>query len=410
MLAQKILAVLEKVLHRNGTQVLLSEPIFRGNEWAYVKDCLDTNWVSTVGGYVDRLEEMLAEFTGVRRAVAMVNGTAALHLSLKLVGVEPGDEVLVPALTFVATANAVAYCSAVPHFVDSEEATLGLDADKLRDYLSGIAQASPAGCRNKVTGRIIRAVVPVHTFGHPVDLDPLVEVCRRFRLEMVEDAAEALGSYYKGRHTGNWGRAAILSFNGNKIITTGGGGAILTNDEELGKLAKHLSTTARIPQQWGFFHDQTGFNYRLPNINAALGCAQLEQLPDFLEKNRTLAKRYEQAFRGLEGVEFFTEPGFARSNYWLNVLLLAENQPPAAESSCESQAAPGQGLTEVERLRDVVLKITNSRGIGTRPAWTLMHKLPMFGASPRMDLTVAESIERRLINIPSGAKLSNSYV
>lgn len=410
MLAQKILAVLEKVLQRNGAQVLLSEPIFGGNEWAYLKDCLDSGWVSTVGGYVDRFEEMLAGFTGVRRAVAMVNGTAALHLSLKLVGVEPGDEVLVPALTFVATANAVAYCGALPHFVDSEEATLGLDPDKLKDYLSGIAQPSPEGCRNKVTGRIIRAVVPMHTFGHPVDLDPLVEVCRRFRLQMVEDAAEALGSYYKGRHTGNWGRAAILSFNGNKIITTGGGGAILTNDEELAKLAKHLSTTARIPRQWGFFHDQTGFNYRLPNINAALGCAQLEQLPDFLEKNRTLAKRYEQAFRGLEGVAFFTEPGFARSNYWLNVLLLADKQPFAAEGSGKSPAGPGQGLTEVERLREVVLENTNARGIGTRPAWTLMHKLPMFGASPRMDLTGAESIERRLINIPSGAKLSNFYV
>ena len=262
MLAQKILATLRAVIGEKDS-IALHEPHFGGNELLYVKDSVETGWVSSAGGYVDKFEVMLAEFTGVKRAVAVVNGTAALHLSLRLAGVDPGDEVLVPALTFVGTVNAVSYCGAVPHFVDSEAKTLGLDPHKLEDYLADIALVSPEGCRNKVTGRIIRALVPVHTFGHPVDLDPLVEVCRRFRLELVEDAAESLGSYYKGRHTGNWGKLAILSFNGNKTITTGGGGAILTNDGNLGKLAKHLSTTARIPHQWGFFHDQIGFNYRL---------------------------------------------------------------------------------------------------------------------------------------------------
>lgn len=402
-LPQKIFAVLQEVVG-HGDQVPLHEPSFGGNEWEYLKNCLNTGWVSSAGEYVNRLEAMLAEFTGVKRAVAMVNGTAALHLSLKLLGVKPGDEVLVPTLTFVATANAVTYCGAVPHLVDSEERTLGLDPHKLEDYLKDITQMSPEGSRNKTTGRIIRAVVPVHTFGHPVDLDPLLEVCRRFRLELIEDAAESLGSYYKGRHTGNWGRLAILSFNGNKIIATGGGGAILTKDEELGKLAKHLSTTARIPHQWGFFHDQIGFNYRLPNINAALGCAQLEQLPHFLEEKRSLAQRYEQAFKGLKGVKFFTEPDFARSNYWLNVLLLTERQKPSGQTS------PGQGSGGIQELRDAVLELTNSHGLRTRPAWTLMHQLPMFRDCPRMYLAVAESLARRLINIPSSAALGIPYL
>lgn len=384
MLASTISATLRQVLRDNGEYIPLHEPCFSGNEWAYVKDSLDSTYVSSVGQYVDKFESMLTEYTGVNQAVAVVNGTAALHLSLLLIGVEPGDEVLVPALTFVATANAVTYCGGIPHFVDSEELTLGLDPRKLEDYLGSITQMSPEGSRNKTSGRIIRAVVPVHAFGHPVDLDPLVEVCRRFRLELVEDAAESLGSFYKGRHTGNWGRAAIISFNGNKIATTGGGGAILTNDKKLGELAKHLSTTARIPHQQGFYHDQIGFNYRLPNINAALGCAQLEQLPDFLTKKRALAQRYARAFREVKGVRFFTEPDFARSNYWLNVLLLDQDH----------------GVDQAK-----ILELTNLKGIFTRPAWTLMHKLPMFQSCPKMDLAVAESLEQRLINIPSSATL-----
>jgi len=380
-----VLAALKSVLPPDDEFVALHEPSFAGNEWAYVKECLDTGWVSSAGKFVDRFEQDLADYTGARRAVAVVNGTAALHVCLLLVGVESNDEVLVPALTFIATANAVSYCGAIPHFVDSEERTLGLDPAKLADYLAEIGEVRAGGCFNKLTGRRIKAVVPMHTFGHPVDLDPLVEVCDRFKLELVEDAAESLGSFYKGRHTGNRGRVSALSFNGNKVITTGGGGAIMTNDEDLGKLAKHLTTTARLSHKWSFIHDRVGFNYRLPNLNAALGCAQLEQLPAFIRNKRDLAHRYAEAFAGLAGIRLFTEPDFARSNYWLNVLLLDQ-----ADNT----------------RRDALLDAANHLGIMTRPAWTLMHKLPMFAACPRMDLAVAEDLECRLINIPSSAVLA----
>lgn len=362
----------------------LHEPCFSGNEWAYVKECIDTAWVSSAGKYVDRFEEMIVEFTGAKRAVAIVNGTSALHMALMLAGVEKDDEVIMPALTFVATANAVAYCGAVPHFVDSEEVTLGLDPCKLKDYLRDIAIANADGCINKHTRRRIKAVIPMHTFGHPVDLDPLADICKEYHIEMIEDAAESLGSYYKGTHTGNWGKLAVLSFNGNKTVTTGGGGAIITNDVGLGKLAKHLTTTAKIPHRWEYKHDHIGYNYRLPNINAALGCAQMEQLPTFLEQKRQLAERYQKAFQDIEGIRFFTEPHFAKSNYWLNVLLLDE---------------------AIADKRDLVLEKTNDRGIMTRPAWTLMHQLSMFKDCPAMELTCAESLANRLINIPSSSFL-----
>jgi perosamine synthetase len=362
----------------------LHEPCFHGNEWMYVKECLDSGWVSSVGKFVDRFEEDLAMYTGAKRAIAVVNGTAALHVCLLLAGVAPGDEVLIPALTFIATANAVSYCGAIPHFIDSEERTLGVDPNGLAAYLAIICELRPEGSYNRQTGRRIKALVPMHTFGHPVDLDPLLEICREYRIELIEDAAESLGSSYKGRHTGTFGRLAALSFNGNKILTTGGGGAILTNDEELGKLAKHLTTTAKVANRWEFNHDMIGYNYRLPNINAALGCAQLEQLPGFLKCKRELAESYRRAFTGVKGVRFFTEPAHAQSNYWLNTLILEE-------------VNSGQ--------RDELLEITNDAGIMTRPAWTLMHKLPMFADCPKMNLPVAESLERRLINIPSSAML-----
>lgn len=384
-----IIDALRTVLPAGGAPIPLHEPSFKGNEWEYVKECLDTGWVSSVGKFVDRFEQELANYTGVKRAVAVVNGTAALHVCLKLVGVEEGDEVLVTALTFIATANAVSYCGAIPHFVDSDKTTLGLDPQKLELYLKEIAEVRSAGCFNKKTGRRIRAVLPTHTFGHPVDLDSLAEVCHRYQLELVEDAAESLGSFYKGRHTGNWGKASALSFNGNKVITTGGGGAILTNDEQLGKLAKHLTTTARVPHKWSFIHDQIGYNYRLPNINAALGCAQLEQLPGFIETKRKLAENYRQAFTGIDGIRFFTEPSFAQSNYWLNVLLLDE---------------------DFAAQRDSLLDATNSQGIMTRPAWILMHELEVYKSCPKMDrLNAAEDIERCLINIPSSAKLGKPH-
>jgi len=382
-----VMQALKKCLPTNQERIGLHEPYFGGNEWKYVKECLDTGWVSSVGKYVDQFEQRLAEYTGAKKAVAVVNGTAALHIALILAGVIRDDEVIVPTLTFIATTNAITYCGAVPHFADSEERTLGLDPYKLEAYLQEITDVRTEGCFNKKTGRRIKAVVPMHTFGHPVDLDPLVEVCHKFKLELIEDAAESLGSFYKGRHTGNWGKLSILSFNGNKTITTGGGGAILTNDEELGKMAKHITTTAKLPHKWNFYHDQIGFNYRMPNINAALGCAQLEQLPEFLVRKRALAQGYMERFSAIPGMRIFREPGFAQSNYWLNVLLLEE---------------------DYKQYRDAILEATNSIDIMTRPAWILMHELPIFVSCPHMDLTVAENIETRLINIPSSVKLSKN--
>ena len=362
----------------------LHEPCLCGNEWDYVKECLDTNWVSSVGKFVDRFEQDLARYTGVASAVAMVNGTSALHIALKVCGVEPQDEVLVPALTFVATANAVTYCHAVPHFVDSEEKTLGVDAQKLEKELSSRTEIRGGHCYHLKTGRRIKALIVMHAFGHPADLDEIARLCRHYHLELIEDAAESLGSFYQGRHTGNWGRVSALSFNGNKIVTTGGGGAILTNDAELGRSIKHLTTTAKRPHPWSFFHDQIGYNYRLPNLNAAMGVAQLEKLPEFLRRKRDLAMRYKAAFAGIAGIRFFEEPSFARSNYWLNVVLLDR---------------------EVEGERDDLLRALHEDGIKARPAWTLMHRLPMYKDCPRMDVSTAEGIERRLINIPSSAGL-----
>jgi perosamine synthetase len=333
---------------------------------------------------VDRFEQALAEATGLQSVAAVVNGTAALHACLHLLDVGPGDEVLVPSLTFIATANAVSYCGAVPHFVDSEERTLGVDAERLADYLRDTAELRGGVCWNRATGRRIRALIVMHTFGHPVDLDAAAEVARRFRLELVEDAAESLGTLYKGRHTGNWGRVAALSFNGNKTITTGGGGAVCTNDRELGLRAKHLTTTARGAHKWEFIHDAVGFNYRLPNINAALGCAQLEKLDEFVTRKRALAQRYQTAFASLRGARFFSEPQFARSNYWLNAILL-------------DRAGDG--------ARDAILEAANAAGFGTRPVWKLMHQLPMYTQCPKMELATAESLAERLINLPSSAFL-----
>jgi len=381
-------AVVDAICSTIGTNNLpqpIHEPCFNGNEWAYAKECLDTGWVSSVGKFVVRFEEDLARYTGAKHAIAVVNGTAALHICLMLAGIARGDEVLMPALTFVATANAVSYCGAIPHFIDSEERTLGVDPHGLAAYLAEIAELRQEGCFNRQTGRRIKAAVAMHTFGHPVDLDPLLETCKEFRIALIEDAAESLGSFYKSRHTGTFGRLAALSFNGNKILTTGGGGAILTNDEELGKLAKHLTTTAKAPHRWEFNHDMIGYNYRLPNINAALGCAQLEQLPAFLDSKRKLAQRYADSFRGMRGVHFICEPDYCSSNYWLNTLLLDKAN---------------------DNKRDEILEQTNKAGITTRPAWTLMHHLPMFAECPKMNLPVAESLEQRLINIPSSVQLT----
>lgn len=382
MLADQVVAAIRAVV---GTlPVSLHEPGFTGNEWLYLKECLDSTFVSSVGKFVDRFEADLAEYTGAKHVVAVVNGTAALHIALKLAGVKAGDEVLIPALTFVATANAVTYCGATPHFVDSEQRTLGVDAEKLRDYLASKTEQRAGQCVNAKTGKVIRALVPMHTFGHPVDLNGLLAVAHDFNLGLVEDAAESLGSYYHGQHTGTLGQMGTLSFNGNKTITTGGGGAILTNDEALARHAKHLTTTAKLPHAWSFNHDEIGYNYRLPNLNAALGCAQLEKLPEKLAQKRELFERYKVAFSSIEGLTLMAEPAHCQSNYWLQTLVL--------------------DAVHAEQ-RDQLLQATNAAGVMTRPAWTLMHELIPFKDSPRMDLACANSLSQRLINIPSSSGL-----
>jgi perosamine synthetase len=381
---EAVLAAVRSVVGTTELFVPMHEPEFRGRERIYVADCIDTGWVSSVGSYVDRIERDLADITGVKRAIATANGTAALHICLLLAGVERDDEVLMPALTFVATANAAAYCGARPHFVDSETTSLGVDAVRLDAYLNEIAEIRAGTCFNKQTGARIPALVVMHTFGHPADLDALVEVAARWQLVLVEDAAESLGSFYKGRHTGNHGRISALSFNGNKLVTTGGGGAILTNDLALGDRAKHLTTTARVGHRWDFLHDEVGYNYRMPNLNAALGCAQLERLDAMLARKRELAARYAAAFQRVPGVAFLTEPPETRSNYWLNTIVLDD---PAA--------------------RDPVLEVLNDAGLMSRPIWTLMHRLPMYRDCPRADLGVAEGMAGRVINLPSSPKLAD---
>ena len=363
---------------------LLHEPTFAGNEWDYLKECLDSTFVSSVGKFVDRFETDLALYTGAYYAVATVNGTAALHVALKLAGVIQGDEVLIPALTFVATANAVTYCNAFPHFVDSEESTFGIDVPKLRSYLLENTRILEGLCVNNLSGRIIRAIVPMHTFGHPADMDNLIDLASEFHLVLVEDAAESLGSAYKGKQTGTFGRLGVLSFNGNKTITTGGGGAILTNDPELARRARHLTTTSKLLHAWEYRHDEIGYNYRMPNINAALGCAQLEQLPQLLKAKRDLFSRYQSAFNKVDGVRLMSEPIGCSSNYWLQTIILS------ADNS---------------RYRDSILEVTNKAGLMTRPAWVLMNELTQFSAMPSMDLSGALSLSKRVINIPSSAYL-----
>src|SRR5258706_7888054 len=298
-------------------RVALHEPWFCGREWQYLKECLDSGWVSTAGKQIKAFEDLLVEITGVRHALAVGQGPAAVHLSLLAAGVQRDDEVIVPALTFVATANAVAYCGAVPHFADAEERTLGLAPQALRAYLRESTQAAAGGARNRKTGRRIRALVPMHTFGHPADLDGLREVAAEFGLALIEDAAEALGSRYKGHHVGGHGLLSTLSFNGNKVVTTGGGGAVLCNDDAVAKRVRHLSTTARLARGWEFDHDEVGYNYRMPNLNAALGRAQLESLPKFLAAKRALAARYALAFAAVPGMRFAEEPAGTQSSYWL---------------------------------------------------------------------------------------------
>lgn len=355
----------------------LHAPVFPGREKEYVADTIESTFVSSVGAYVDRFEQDIASYTGSPRAVATVNGTAALHIALKLAGVESGDLVITQPLTFVATCNAITYCNAEPVFIDVDRDTLGLSATAMEAWLDEHAILDSEGvCCTRVDHKVVRACVPMHTFGHPADLDGLMSVTRRWNIALVEDAAESLGSYYKGKHTGTFGALGTLSFNGNKIMTTGGGGMILAG-EALATRAKHLTTTAKKPHPFEYIHDELGYNYRLPNLNAALGCAQLEQLETFIEAKRALAGAYERFFSGT-GLEFVKEPADCRSNYWLNAVI------------CEDKPR-----------RDELLETTNQQGVMTRPIWALMNHLGMYQNCRRGDLSNSEWLEARIVNLPS---------
>ncbi|WP_201352336.1 LegC family aminotransferase [Hydrogenimonas urashimensis] len=360
----------------------LHAPVFAGNEKIYLQECIDSTFVSSVGRFVDRFEAMVAEFTGAAYAIATVNGTAALHVALKLVGVDEGSEVITQPLTFVATCNAISYCRARPVFVDVDKDTLGMSPDSLEAFLQKHAMVQGGVCINKTTGRRISAVVPMHTFGHPCRIDRIAELCERYAIPFVEDAAESLGSYFKGRHTGTYGRVGVFSFNGNKTITTGGGGMLVTDDEALAARAKHITTTAKIPHSYEYIHDEIGYNYRLPNLNAALGCAQMERLEEMLENKRATATAYRHYFEGVNDITFVEEPVDARSNYWLNAIILDSREE-----------------------RDRFLMESNGAGVMVRPIWRLMNRLTIYETCQSMPLDNALWLEERVVNIPSGVRL-----
>ncbi|MDK9762816.1 LegC family aminotransferase [Vibrio sp. D420a] len=355
----------------------LHAPTFDGNEKAYVMETIESTFVSSVGKFVDDFERKIETYTGTAKAVATVNGTAALHAALYMADVQRGDLVVTQALTFVATCNALYHMGAEPIFLDVSPVSLGLCPKAVDAFLEENAEVTDAGCIHKKTGRRIKAVVPMHTFGHPVELDELVVVCLKWNITLVEDAAESLGSFYKGKHTGTIGDFGAVSFNGNKIITTGGGGMVLCKTQELGARTKHVTTTAKVPHPYEFFHDEPGFNYRMPNLNAALGCAQMEVIEQYLKQKRVLAEDYKSFFKGTD-FKFVTEPEYAQSNYWLNGIICPD-----------------------VTTREQVLEETNRSGVMTRPIWQLMHRLPMFANTMRDDLRVSEFLEQRLINLPS---------
>lgn len=362
--------------------VPLAVPVFIGNEKKYLNECIDTTFVSSVGKFVDRFEEDIAKYTGCKRAVVCVSGTNALHMSLMLAGVQREDEVLTQALTFIATCNALSYIGAHPVFIDVDRDTMGLSPVAVREWLSKNSEQKNGECYNKRTGRRVKACVPMHTFGHPVRLDELVEVLKEYNIELVEDAAESIGSLYKGKHTGTFGKVGALSFNGNKTITTGGGGMMLFNDEELGAFAKHITTQAKIPHRWEFRHDHIGYNYRMPNINAALGCAQLEHIEEYVASKRETAKAYEEFFKYIPEIEFFIDTPDTRSNYWLNVVILKDKDAQLN-----------------------FLEYTNDHGVMTRPIWELMNRLLMFEKCENDGLKNTIWFADRVVNIPSSVRI-----
>lgn len=365
-------------LYKTNNFIPLHAPTFSDNEYIYIKDTIDSTFVSSVGAYVDKFEHNIQEYTHSNKAVATVNGTSALHAALYMSGVSCGDLVLTQALTFVATCNAISQLGASPVFIDVDRDTLGLSPVATENWLVENAFLDDLGtCIHKETGAKIKAVVPMHTFGHPVEVDKLMDICKRWHLDLIEDAAESLGSLYRGQHTGTFGRFGIISFNGNKIITTGGGGMLLCRSLSDGERVKHVTTTAKVPHPYEFIHDELAFNYRLPNLNAALGCAQFKNLEQFIQSKRQIASNYDHFFKSSD-YAFIREPAFSRSNYWLNAVIV-----PNIEE------------------RDSLLTDTNSAGVMTRPVWKLMHKLPMFSSCNRGDLSTSEWLEQRIVNLPS---------
>ena len=360
----------------------LHEPKFVGNEKKYLNECIDSTFVSSVGRFVDEFEEKIANYTGAKYAIATSNGTSALHVSLLLANVGRNDEVITQPLTFVATCNAINYCGAQPIFIDVDKDTMGLSPSALHGFLEKNTHIKNQQCINNKTGRVIKACVPMHTFGQPCRIDEIKDICDRYYINLIEDAAESLGSFYKNKHTGTFGQMGVIRFNGNTIITAGGGGCIITNNEVLAKKAKHLTTTAKVPHKWDFNHDMVGYNYRMPNINAALLVAQLENLDSFINSKRKLASMYKKFFNGTD-YTFVKEPMDSKSNYWLNSILLKNKQQ-----------------------RDEFLNETNSNNIMTRPIWMLMNKLPMYEHAQCGDLTNSEWLEERVVNIPSSVIIS----
>lgn len=384
-LAHEIVARVEQAIGKPQEMVLLHRPYLPPSAAHYVGECVETGWVSSAGSYVTKFEQLLAQVTGAKRAIAVVNGTAALEICFRLAGVKSGDEVLCPSLTFVATANAISHCGAVPHFVDVSIERLSICPESLRSHLKKIATLDESGRTiNRETGRPITALCLMHCFGHPGDIDAVRAICEEFDLWFIEDAAESLGSYYKAKHTGRFSKLAAISFNGNKIVTTGGGGAILCDDEELGDLAKHITSTAKVPSAWEFHHDHIAWNFRMPNLNAALGVAQLEVLTEILQRKRELANRYAASFATVPEIEFLREPSDGASNYWLNAIRL-----------------PGKSL----EVRNSVLKMLNEAGYQSRPIWEPMHQLSIYSDCPRADLRRTEELKCEIINLPSSADL-----
>lgn len=381
-LSKTIIKSIRKVVGKGKQQ--LHEPLFCGNEIKYLKRTILTNSVSSIGNYVTRFEEKIKKITKSKFAIAVVNGTAALHISLKVSGIKNNDEVLVPALTFVGTANVISYCGAIPHFIDSEIKTMGIDIKKLNQYLNKIIIFKNGVAINKFTKRVVKAIIPVHVFGHACQIDKIIKLAKKFNLIVLEDAAEALGSYYNKKHLGTFGLAGCLSFNGNKIITTGGGGAVITNNKKFAKKIRHLSTTAKLPHKWEYIHNEVGYNYRMPNLNAALGLAQLENLNLFIKKKRILYKRYFDVFKNFENIYLLKELENAKSNYWLQTLVLKKNY---------------------SKIKNRILSDSYKSGLYLRPAWKLISNLSPYRKNPKMNLMGSEEIYKRVINLPSGQSI-----